>query len=147
MNGGGDVLFNDDPTPEGIRAILAAHRILSAEVGIFVEPASAISVAGLLERADAGAVPAGATCVLAALAGEPRAAALGAGATVSALVALGAVLRGDLPINAAMAGWDGARPPADWRDQRRTWERWFVVRTGANAAAFAAALAALVALG
>jgi threonine synthase len=45
-------------------AILAAHRILSAEVGIFVEPASAISVAGLLERADAGEVPAGATCVL-----------------------------------------------------------------------------------
>ena len=48
-------------TDEGI---LAAHRILSAEVGIFVEPASAISVAGLLERADAGAVPAGSTCVL-----------------------------------------------------------------------------------
>jgi threonine synthase len=44
--------------------ILAAHRILSAEVGIFVEPASAISVAGLLERADAGAIPAGATVVL-----------------------------------------------------------------------------------
>ena len=44
--------------------ILAAHRILSAEVGIFVEPASAISVAGLLERADAGLIPAGSTCVL-----------------------------------------------------------------------------------
>jgi threonine synthase len=44
--------------------ILAAHRILSAEVGIFVEPASAISVAGLLERADAGQIPAGSTCVL-----------------------------------------------------------------------------------
>jgi len=45
-------------------AILAAHRILSREVGIFVEPASAISVAGLLERSDAGAVPRGATVVL-----------------------------------------------------------------------------------
>ncbi len=44
--------------------ILAAHRMLSAEVGIFVEPASAISVAGLLERADAGAVPAGSRVVL-----------------------------------------------------------------------------------
>lgn len=44
--------------------ILEAHRILSAEVGIFVEPASAISVAGLLERADAGQIPAGATVVL-----------------------------------------------------------------------------------
>lgn len=44
--------------------ILAAHRILSAEVGIFVEPASAISVAGLLERAEAGQIPKGATVVL-----------------------------------------------------------------------------------
>ena len=44
--------------------ILEAHRILSAEVGIFVEPASAISVAGLLERSDAGQVPKGATVVL-----------------------------------------------------------------------------------
>jgi threonine synthase len=44
--------------------ILEAHRILSAEVGIFVEPASAISVAGLLERADAGVITSGATVVL-----------------------------------------------------------------------------------
>ena len=26
VNGGGDVLFNDDPTPEGIPAIVSAHR-------------------------------------------------------------------------------------------------------------------------
>lgn len=45
-------------------AILDAHRILSSEVGVFVEPASAISVAGLLERAAAGEVPRGATVVL-----------------------------------------------------------------------------------
>ena len=44
--------------------ILQAHRILSAEVGIFVEPASAISVAGLLERSAAGEIPKGATVVL-----------------------------------------------------------------------------------
>lgn len=45
-------------------AILAAQRLLAAEVGIFVEPASAISVAGLCERAEAGAIPAGARVVL-----------------------------------------------------------------------------------
>lgn len=45
-------------------AILAAHRILSAEVGIFVEPASAISVAGLLERSEAGEIPRDSTVVL-----------------------------------------------------------------------------------
>jgi threonine synthase len=44
--------------------ILDAHRILSSEVGVFVEPASAISVAGLLERAAAGEVPKGSTVVL-----------------------------------------------------------------------------------
>ena len=43
--------------------ILEAHRILSSEVGIFVEPGSAASIAGLLERAEAGALPKGATVV------------------------------------------------------------------------------------
>ncbi|MCS4591774.1 MULTISPECIES: threonine synthase [Brevibacterium] len=41
--------------------ILAAHKILSSEEGIFVEPGSAASVAGLLKMADAGRVPAAAT--------------------------------------------------------------------------------------
>ena len=40
--------------------ILRAHRILSAEVGVFVEPASAAGVAGLLRLSDEGRVPAGA---------------------------------------------------------------------------------------
>lgn len=44
--------------------ILLAQKILASEVGVFVEPASAISVAGLLERAEAGQVPAGSTVVL-----------------------------------------------------------------------------------
>ncbi|MCL1869389.1 MAG: threonine synthase [Promicromonosporaceae bacterium] len=44
--------------------ILAAHRILSAEVGVFVEPASAAGVAGVLKRAAAGLVPAGARIVI-----------------------------------------------------------------------------------
>ena len=41
--------------------ILAAHKILSGEEGIFVEPGSAASVAGLLKMADAGRIPADAT--------------------------------------------------------------------------------------
>ncbi|MCV2394096.1 threonine synthase [Actinotalea sp. M2MS4P-6] len=41
--------------------ILAAHRFLSREVGVFVEPASASGVAGLLMLAEQGRVPAGAT--------------------------------------------------------------------------------------
>ncbi|MDR3068664.1 MAG: threonine synthase [Cellulomonas sp.] len=44
--------------------ILAAHRLLSAQVGVFVEPASASGVAGLLMLAEQGRVPAGARIVV-----------------------------------------------------------------------------------
>jgi len=43
--------------------ILEAQQILAAEVGVFVEPASAASVAGLLQAATAGQVEPGATIV------------------------------------------------------------------------------------
>ncbi|WP_336857218.1 threonine synthase [Sinomonas albida] len=43
--------------------ILAAHRWLSAKEGVFVEPGSAASVAGLLKQHEAGLVPAGKTIV------------------------------------------------------------------------------------
>lgn len=43
--------------------ILDAQSLLAREAGVFVEPASAASVAGLLARADAGDVPAGASIV------------------------------------------------------------------------------------
>jgi threonine synthase len=46
------------------RRILAAQKLLAGSVGIFVEPGSAISVAGLLDRAEAGVIPAGARVVL-----------------------------------------------------------------------------------
>ncbi|HLS04435.1 MAG TPA: threonine synthase [Actinomycetales bacterium] len=41
--------------------ILAAQKLLSSTEGVFVEPASAASVAGLLQVAEAGDVPEGAT--------------------------------------------------------------------------------------
>ncbi len=44
--------------------ILAAHRLLSKTAGVFVEPSSAISVAGLLDRFSAGVLKKGATAVL-----------------------------------------------------------------------------------
>lgn len=45
------------------RQILAAYLLLARQVGVFVELASAASVAGLLQCAEAGRVPAGATVV------------------------------------------------------------------------------------
>ena len=43
--------------------ILLAHRLLSSAEGVFVEPGSAASIAGLLKMSDAGGVPEGATIV------------------------------------------------------------------------------------
>jgi threonine synthase len=45
------------------RQILAAYRLLARQVGVFVELASAASVAGLLASAEAGLVPAGSVVV------------------------------------------------------------------------------------
>jgi threonine synthase len=45
------------------RQILAAYRLLGAQEGVFVEPASAASVAGLLSLHDAERLPAGLTVV------------------------------------------------------------------------------------
>ncbi|GAA4061301.1 threonine synthase [Microbacterium laevaniformans] len=44
--------------------ILAAQKLLASTAGVFVEPASAIGVAGLLDRAAASIIPAGATVVI-----------------------------------------------------------------------------------
>ena len=45
------------------RQILASYRLLASREGVFVEPASAASVAGLLKAADEGRVDAGQTVV------------------------------------------------------------------------------------
>ncbi|GAA5182477.1 threonine synthase [Rugosimonospora acidiphila] len=45
------------------RAILSAYRLLARQVGVFVELGSAASVAGLLQAAEGGKVPAGSTVV------------------------------------------------------------------------------------
>ncbi|MDR7281031.1 threonine synthase [Catenuloplanes atrovinosus] len=45
------------------REILTAYRLLARTVGVFVELGSAASVAGLLQQAEAGRVPAGSTVV------------------------------------------------------------------------------------
>ncbi|HEV8672434.1 MAG TPA: threonine synthase [Methylomirabilota bacterium] len=44
--------------------ILQAYRLLAREEGIFMEPAAAAAVAGLLKSAKAGRLESGATCVL-----------------------------------------------------------------------------------
>jgi threonine synthase len=45
------------------REILAGYRLLAAQEGVFVEPASAAGVAGLLKKAAAGELDPGQTVV------------------------------------------------------------------------------------
>lgn len=84
--------------------------------------------------------------VLLGVAGRPVAAGLAAVALLAAVVALVGVLRGDLPLNEEMAGWDRTAPPDDWSTRRARWEQFFRLRTLATSVAFAGALSALVAL-
>ncbi len=72
---------------------------------------------------------------------------LATAAAVAAVVGLVAVVRGDVPINRRMATWTATDLPATWREDRRRWERWFAVRTGAAGVAAVACLAAVGTLG
>ena len=82
--------------------------------------------------------------VAGALAGAVASAVASAIALGALVIALVAILRGDLPINRAMAGWSANQLPADWRATRTRWEYFFALRTAANAVAM---LAASVAVG
>ncbi|SDO91539.1 protein of unknown function [Klenkia soli] len=85
--------------------------------------------------------------VACAVTGSQPSGALAAAGAVAAVVGLLAVVRGDLPINQRMANWSADALPVDWQEERRRWERWFALRTGAALVAAGACLAALVAVG
>src|SRR5260370_20178651 len=60
VNGGGDVLFNDTPTPEGIAAIVAAHRRFGATAllpTLISDTAATMRTASAAVEAVAGANP------------------------------------------------------------------------------------------
>lgn len=63
---------------------------------------------------------------------------------VALVVTLLAIVRGDLPINRAMAGWSPEAPPEDWQRVRARWELFFAVRAAANALALLALIVAVV---
>ena len=92
---------------------------------------TAVTVAvAVVTRSTAGAVP-----------GVAAVAAL-----FALVVTLVAVLRGDLPINVAMGGWDVSDPPSDWERTRARWEHFFVIRVVATSVAAVALLVAIVAV-
>ena len=72
----------------------------------------------------AGLVALLAQTVLGALQGQTDLAVLGGLGLTAAVVAVLAVLRGDLPINKRMSGWTQGDPPLDWQTWRTRWERY-----------------------
>lgn len=66
-----------------------------------------------------------------ALAAKDGAIATAAGVGLAALtlaVDLAIAVRGNVPLNSEMNGWDSAAPPADWATKRSAWHRVFSVR-------------------
>jgi uncharacterized membrane protein len=131
----------------GVAALNPALRALDAPAYVAVKQSADLCFPALMRPLTlAGLVALLAQCVLGWLDGETGVAALAGTGLVAALVALVAVLRGDLPINERMAGWQGDDPPADWRTWQARWERYFRLRTLATTIAFLSALAGLAVL-
>jgi uncharacterized membrane protein len=122
----------------GVLGLNPALRALPSE--IYVPTKRAIDVA--MPRYARPATLAGillvvACCGVAVVAGAAWIAVLSGVGAVLSIVALLAVLLGDLPINQQMSTWEATRPPPDWRATVARWERFFLVRTIATTAAFA----------
>ena len=131
----------------GVAALNPALRALDAPAYVAVKQSTDRHFPALMKPLTvAGLIALLAQAVLGLLDGRAVVAALATTGLLAALVALPAVLRGDLPINERMALWQGDEPPADWRTWQDRWERYFRLRTAFTAVAFLAALAGLVAL-
>jgi hypothetical protein len=131
----------------GLAALNPALRALDARTSIAVKQSTDRHFPSFTRPLTlAGLVALLAQTLLGGLYGRVGVAVLAGLGLVAALVALVAVLRGDLPINRQMAGWSPGDPPADWRTWRARWERDFLVRTISTAVAFLAAVAALAVL-
>lgn len=131
----------------GVAALNPALRALDAPAYVAVKQSADRHFPALMKPLTvAGLIALLAQAILGLLDGRAVVAALATTGLVAALAALFAVLRGDLPINERMAGWQGDEPPADWRTWQVRWERYFRLRTAFTAIAFLAALAGLVVL-
>ncbi|MFE1646515.1 anthrone oxygenase family protein [Microbacterium sp. P01] len=87
-----------------------------------------------------------AVSVVVALAGGGAVTVVATAVALSALViTLMATVRGDLPINRAMARWEPSTPPQDWQQTRSRWEKFFLIRVITTSLAVCAILAGFIA--
>ena len=131
----------------GVAALNPALRALDAPAYVAVKQSVDRHFPALMKPLTvAGLIALLTQAVLGLLEGRAVVAALATTGLLASLVALLAVLRGDLTINERMASWQGDDTPADWRTWQARWERYFRLRTAFTAVAFLSALAGLAAL-
>ncbi|WP_238428446.1 DUF1772 domain-containing protein [Frankia nepalensis] len=116
----------------GLVAIRPAMHSLPVASYITVKQAFDISYPKFMKPLQIAALVASlALTVTSGLMGDPPAATLAGLAFLSLLVNVIVTVRGDLPINIAMASWRPEQPPADWELQRSRWDRFNAIRTAA----------------
>lgn len=128
----------------GLVAVRPALRSLPTTSYVQVKQAFDISYPKLMKPLQiVSLVVTAALAIAAGVDGETTCAVLAAIATVAVLTNIIVTVRGDLPINNAMATWQPEAPPSDWQSQRARWDFFNTIRT--SAAVIALVLLALAA--
>lgn len=116
----------------GLVAVRPAMHSLSPTSYVTVKQAFDISYPRLMRPLQLGSLLA--TIGLTAAAGATGATACATFAGLAAacvLINILVTVRGDLPINNAMATWRPDDPPADWLQHRARWDQFNTIRTAA----------------
>lgn len=114
----------------GLVAVRPALHSLTPTSYVLVKQAFDVSYPKLMKPLQLSSLLS--TVTLAGAAGADGAttcAVLAALAAVSVLTNIIVTVRGDLPINNAMAAWRPEAPPADWESQRARWDYFNTIRT------------------
>jgi uncharacterized membrane protein len=120
----------------GLVAIRPALHSLPTASYITVKQAFDVSYPRLMKPLQLSALAVIlALCVAAGLGDRWTVAGLAAVAFISLFVNVLVTVRGDLPINVAMASWHPEEPPAGWEGLRHRWDRFNTIRTTAAVAA------------
>lgn len=116
----------------GLAAIRPAMHSLPVASYITVKQAFDVSYPRFMKPLQVAALAASlALTIAAAVDGAGTAAACAGVGFVSLFINVIVTVRGDLPINVAMASWRPEAPPADWERQRLRWDRFNAIRTTA----------------
>ncbi|MCL9795081.1 DUF1772 domain-containing protein [Frankia sp. AgKG'84/4] len=116
----------------GLVAVRPALHSLPATSYVLVKQAFDVSYPKFMKPVQiASLLSTVALAVVVAVAGPATCAILAAIAAVTIFVNIIVTVRGDLPINNAMATWAPDAPPSDWQAQRARWDFFNAIRTTA----------------